>query len=101
MYACVVTNLEALKIAHRVQSRLLAIQQALDIAELKEPDMPVSPAVATFAQQVDDATNQIAARIQKLIDNSGTLSAEDTAALQAEVTKLQALGKDPTVAPAA
>lgn len=89
------TNLEALKIQHRIQLRLLMIQQALDIQELKEPDMPVSPAVAALIAQFDDATNKIAARIQKFIDSSGSLSAEDSAALSAEVTKLQALGADP------
>lgn len=56
--------------------------------------MPVDPKVAALITQFDAATNAIAARIQKLID-AGGLNAESEAALQAEVTKLTALGADP------
>lgn len=58
--------------------------------------MPVDPKVAALITQFDAATNAIAARIQKLID-AGGLNAESEAALQAEVTKLTALGADPEV----
>lgn len=57
--------------------------------------MAVSPAVAALITEFDTATDAIAARIQTLINNSGTLSADDKAALQAEVDKLNLLGQDP------
>jgi hypothetical protein len=88
------TNLEALRIWHRIQRRLLRIDQLAEIAELKEPDMAVDPKVAALIAQFDAATDKIAARIQKLID-AGGLSAESQAALQSEVDKLNALGQDP------
>lgn len=50
--------------------------------------------IVQFASEIDNATNLIAARIQKLID-AGQMSAADEAALQAVVDKLTALGKDP------
>ena len=88
------TNLEALVISHRIQLRLLRLNQALDLMGLKEKDMAVSAAVAALITEIDQATDKIAARIQTLIDK-GTLSADDTAALQAEVDKLNLLGQDP------
>lgn len=54
----------------------------------------VDPKIAALIVKFDDATNVIAARIQKLID-SGGLSPESEAALVAEVAKLEALGQDP------
>jgi hypothetical protein len=49
----------------------------------------------------DDATNLIAARIQKLIDlaaaNGSVSEAELRAALAPELDKLTALGKDPAI----
>lgn len=64
--------------------------------------MAVDPTITAVIQKIDDATNAIAARIQKLIDaatTAGTLSAaEVVAALQPEVDKLNALGSDGTVA---
>lgn len=52
-------------------------------------------------KKFDDATNLIAARIQKLIDlasaNGSVSEAELRAALQPELDKLDALGKDPNV----
>ena len=75
-------NLEALKIRHRIQLRLLRLNQALDLR-------------LRLITEFDTATDAIAARIQKLIDTSTTLSADDTAALQAEVNKLNLLGQDP------
>lgn len=57
--------------------------------------MPVSGPVAALIAEFDAATDAIAARIQKLIDNSGQLSDEDKAALQGEVDKLNVLGQDP------
>lgn len=54
----------------------------------------VDPKVAALIVKFDDATNLIAARIQKLID-AGGLSPESEAALQNEVAKLEALGQDP------
>ena len=97
------TSLEALKLVHAVQRGLLVIQQSLDIAELKEPNMPISTNVATLISEFDAATNAIAARIQKLVSASPSLSADEQAAFAAEVAKLQVLGADPAnpVPPAA
>ncbi len=89
------TNLEALKLSQKIELRLLRIKHALDIFELKEKDMAVSQAVADLIVAFDTATDKIAARIASLIANSGTLSADDKAALQAEVDKLNLLGQDP------
>ncbi len=82
------------KIALRIQSRMLAVSQALDIAELENPDMAVSAPVAALITEFDTATNAIAARIQKFI-NTPNPTPDDIAALQAEVDKLTALGADP------
>ena len=89
------TNLEALKIQHRIQMRLLILNQALDLRLLENPNMPVSTSVAALITEFDAATDAIAARIQNLINTSQTLSPDDTAALQAEVAKLNTLGQDP------
>ena len=90
------TNLEALKVMHRIQRRGLAVQQLLDIHDLKEEgeNNMVDPKIAALITQFDDATDKIAARIQRLID-AGGLSPESQAALTAEVSKLQLLGQDP------
>lgn len=88
------TNRQALILAHSIQRRLLAIEQALDLAELKENCMAVDPKVAALITEFDTATDAIAARIQRLID-AGGLNADSQAALQAEVDKLNALGQDP------
>ena len=93
------TRLQALLIQHATQRRLLDIQQALDLAELKgkENEM-VSPEVQVYITAFDTATSNIAARIQALIDKpTVALSADDKAALQAEADKLDQLGKDPNV----
>lgn len=89
------TNLEALTISQRIERRLLRIRQMLDIHDLKEPNMAVSQAVADLIAAFDAATDKIAARIAALIASSGTLSADDKTALQAEVDKLNVLGQDP------
>lgn len=57
--------------------------------------MAENPAVAAFITQMDAATDKIAARIQTIITNAQGLSTEDSAALQAEVDKLNLLGQDP------
>lgn len=91
------TNLEVLKIAHRIQSRMLGISQALDIKELENPNMAVNPQVADLITKFDNATDAIASRIQRIVSNvNPPLSAEDTAAFQAEIDKLNALGQDPS-----
>lgn len=90
-----VTNLEALRIMQKIQRTLLCVQQTLDIQDLENKTMAVSAPIAALITEFDTATDNIAARIQKLINNSGTLSAEDSAALQAEVDKLNLLGQDP------
>ncbi len=62
----------------------------------------VSDLVKDYASKIDAATNAIAARIQKLIDQlaAGTVSPDEVkAALQPEVDKLTALGQDPAVPP--
>ena len=65
--------------------RMRAMGQVLDV-------------IKDFAAKIDAATNLIAARIQKLIDQvtEGTVTPEQVAeALQPEVDKLEAMGKDP------
>ena len=94
------TNRDAVLLLHKIQRRLLVIDQRITLLELKNKDengdnMPVSQAVADLITQFDSATDKIAARIQNLIDSSGNLSNEDKAALQAEVDKLNLLGQDP------
>lgn len=89
------TNIEALKIRQHTERVLLGITQALEIAELENPNMAVSADTAALITAFDTATDNIAARIQRLIDKSNTLSADDKAALQGEVDKLNALGQDP------
>ena len=93
------TNAEALRVLHRIQKNILAVTQGLDNLELEEREMAVDPTITAVIGQIDDATNAIAARIQALIDAAvaqGSVSAaEVVAALQPEVTKLQALGADP------
>lgn len=91
------TKLELLKREHRIQRRLLHLEQVLDENDLirsGEQDTMVDPKVATLITQFDAATDKIAARIQKLID-AGGLSDDSAAALQAEVDKLNSLGQDP------
>lgn len=100
------TNIEALKIAQRIERNLLRIRQMLDLSELQkggEADMPVSPQAAALISQFDDATNAIAARIAALVSAQPGISADDQAAFQAEVDKLKSLGADPNnpVPPAA
>lgn len=89
------TNLEALKLEHKIQRRLLEIEQTLELHELKEPNMAVSPQTEELITKFDVATNAIATRIQNLVSNTPALSADDQAAFQAEIDKLTALGQDP------
>ena len=92
------TNVEALRLFHKIELRLLSIEQQLQLTEISEKEkcMPVSPEVAAFITKVDAATDKIAARIQALINKPSTsLSTEDSAALQAEVDKLNLIGQDP------
>ena len=90
------TNLEALRALHRIQRRILDVNQALDIHDLKEGggNNMVDSKIAALITQFDNATDKIAARIQRLID-AGGLSPESQSALSAEVAKLEALGQDP------
>ena len=59
----------------------------------------IDPTITAVIKDIDDATNKIAERIQKLIDaatTAGSLTAaEVVAALAPEVAKLKALGADP------
>jgi hypothetical protein len=88
-------NKEALAIMQRIQRTILCIEQMVEAALQENADMAVSPEVAALIAKFDTATDLIAARIQKLINASTTLSAEDQAALQSEVDKLNLLGQDP------
>jgi hypothetical protein len=98
------TNLTVILTLQKIQMRFMVLDHALDLANLtkEEAETMVDPKVAALITQFDTATNNIAARIQRLI-NGGTLSAESAAALQAEVDKLTVLGQDPAnpVPPAA
>lgn len=82
-------------ISQKITRNLLTAAQTLEILELENPEMPVSPDVAAVIAEFDTATNAIADRIQRLVNKQSALSAEDKAAFAAEVSKLQALGKDP------
>ncbi len=55
----------------------------------------VNPDVQAILTAMDTATNQIAARIQALIDKQPALSADDKQAFQDEIDKLTEMGKDP------
>lgn len=89
------TKLEFLTIQHATQNKLLAMNQALDLADIRgQENEMVDPKVAALITEFDTATDKIATRIQNLI-NAGGLSADSSAALQAEVDKLNALGQDP------
>lgn len=63
--------------------------------------MAVAQDIKALLAQIDAATNQIATRIQQLSDRlAGGVSAEEAQEIQqqlaAEVSRLQALGADPT-----
>lgn len=89
------TNIEQLKILHKIQTTLLGIKQALDVHETQaKGETMVDPKVSALITEFDQATDKIAARIQRIIEN-GSLNAESQAALQSEVDKLNALGQDP------
>lgn len=89
------TDLEALRIMQRIQTRMLHVNHLMDLAEAEKKERTlVDPKVAKLITEFDNATSAIAARIQKLID-AGGLNPESEAALQAEVDKLAALGQDP------
>lgn len=94
------TNAEALAVLHRIQATLLGVDQRLNLLNLKEPNMALDPTISAVITQLDTATNNIASRIQKLIDQAtqaGSVSAaEVVSALQPEVDRLTALGQDPT-----
>ena len=91
------TKLEMYKKLHKIQHKLLDIQQLLDIQNIEgDGNMAVSKAVQDILDAVDAATNAIAARIQALIDSSG-LTADEKAAFAAEVDKLNALGKSEVI----
>ena len=88
-------KLEFLTIQHATQNKLLAMNQALDLADIRgQENEMVDPKVAALITEFDTATDKIATRIQNLI-NAGGLSADSSAALQAEVDKLNLLGQDP------
>jgi len=88
------TNLQALLLQHHTQRVLLWIDQAIEIHLLEGKEEMIDPKVAALITQFDEATNKIAARIQKLID-AGGLSADSEAALQSVVNNLKSLGQDP------
>jgi hypothetical protein len=90
------TTLTFIKHLQHAQMTILRMKHMLDINDLtdEEKNEMVDPKVAAIITEFDNATNAIAARIQRLIDGGG-LNAESQAALQAEVAKLTALGSDP------
>jgi hypothetical protein len=60
-----------------------------------EAIMAQNAEVLAYAARIDEATNNIAADIQKILDNpSNVLSDEDRAALEASVGKLEALAAE-------
>lgn len=91
------TQSEFIQAAYQIQKKQLDLNLLMDLAQLteKEKNMAVSQPVADLITKFDAATDAIAARIQRLIDSSGTLSDDDKTALQGEVDKLNKLGQDP------
>ena len=84
----------------RVTDRLDSILHAVATlaAHTKESLMAVSAQIQTFSDRVNTATNEIAATLKTLRDKVAagqTLSAEDTAVLDAAATRLEAMGVDP------
>lgn len=63
------TNLEALKIRHRIQLRLLRLNQALDLRLLENPNMAVSTGVAALITEFDTATDAIADDAEAAIES--------------------------------
>jgi len=77
-----------------MQDLALKVEQAIELNELgTKGDEMVHPEVAKIILAFKEATDKIAARIQKLIDAG--LNAETLDALKAEVATLNALGTDP------
>lgn len=91
------TQLEFIQKLHQHQIELLKLSQYLEIAQLteEEKNMPVSQPVADLCAKFDAATSAVAAEIAALVAKQNTLSPEDTAAFQAQIDKLTALGADP------
>jgi len=89
------TKSEALQMVHRIQRAQLAMKQGLDLALLVDGETMIQPDVQEFLTGMDAATDAVAARLQRLADKAPGLNAESKAALQSEITKLQAMGKDP------
>jgi len=94
------TNFEALQLLHGIQRKLLYVDQALNSLNLKEKHHMLDPTIAKVIKQIDDATNGVAARIQKFIDDANAAgsvtAAEVVQALQPEADRLSALGADPS-----
>lgn len=89
---------------NQVEQKLLRIKElTIQINQEMERAMSTVQKYNDLVQQIDKATNAIATRQQKMVDqlNNATagLSAEDAAAiatqLQAEIDRLNALGSDP------
>lgn len=95
------TQLQALLLLHGIRRKLGDSAQQLDLLLIKEKNKMIDPTITAVIADIDAATNAIAARIQKLIDDAtsaGSVSAaEVVAALGPEVAKLRALGADPGV----
>src|SRR5438046_10713450 len=89
------TRLDQLKLEYKIKHRLLDIELAVYLQTLteEEKNMAVSADTQQLIQSFDTATSAIADRIQRLVAQTG-LSADDKAAFQTEIDKLNALGKD-------
>ncbi len=94
------TNIEAAKLLHGIQRKLLGVVQALDILTIEEREMALDPTVVAIIKDIDDDATAIGVRIQAFIDaakNAGTMTAaEVVAALQPEADRLKQLAADPT-----
>lgn len=66
----------------------------VQLKELNQRYMALSGQVQAFAQKVDAASNQIAAKIQRLLDKQTGISQEDQAEFDKIVSSLEQLGKD-------
>ena len=72
--------------------QLLGANHLVRILERLEDIMAVNEQVLAYAKRIDEATNNIAADIQRILDNPASgLSEEDRATLEQSVGSLEAL----------
>ena len=92
-----VTKLEFLELQHNQGIKLIEIKYKLKLFELKQfgtGDEMENPEVVAIVQEFNVATDEVAARIDRIVAGAIGLSVEDKMAFAAVTTRLHALGKD-------